>query len=117
MTKANQTSAPQLRDFLAGRDLAVAMLEHGERLRSAKRDDGVFYGDLASVEAEYRGGHPQDIWVREYLQRVIDNPALMEGFCALLSDQLVHPGTHLGMLQGLTLKEMRPEWSSREAQP
>lgn len=65
------------RDFLAGRDLAVRMLRHME-----SADDC----DVCSIESQYRDGAPQKNVARSYLQNLFQQPALLDGFAAVLSD-------------------------------
>ena len=69
--------------FLAGRDLAV------ELLREKTTAEAVQCG---TIEARYRDGAEQNNYVYRYFLRLLDEPELAPGFCAVLSDSLVDSG-------------------------
>lgn len=85
-------------DFLAGRDIAVAMLK---ALKSASGD--------GALEAKYRDGADQDNLVLKFVERVIARPETAEGFSAILTDGLYRGGSFAGIdvYEQLSLSEMR----------
>lgn len=73
------TPKTRLTHFMPGRDLAVEML------REAQRPDAMVN---RSIRADEREAEDQDDFVRTYVQRVIDDPRLLDGFASVLSDAL-----------------------------
>ncbi|WP_218511229.1 hypothetical protein [Variovorax sp. dw_308] len=69
----------EARDFERGRDLAVAMLREGHALWNT---------DDAAELRRYREGRAQNRFARSSLERLIEEPALLEGFAAVLSAKL-----------------------------
>ena len=85
-------------EFLAGRDLAIAML----RALNAHEDP-----DEQALDARYREGKPQRNLALEYVREIIANPALAEGFAAVLSDGITNGFPDVDVYEGLTLSEMK----------
>lgn len=69
------------RDFLDGRDLAVSMLVEADEVQ-AKNPDIAYY------KRAYRDGKEQRRFTRQYLDRLLDEPELLDGFNAVLSAKL-----------------------------
>jgi hypothetical protein len=89
-------------DFLAGRDLAVSMIRNITAFHQAT------VADTLSIEAQYRvDGRPQANVAAVYLRRVLDNPALAEGFAAVLTDGLSNGFPDVEVYEALTVSEMR----------
>lgn len=63
-------------DFLRGRDIAVMMLREGYGFRDS---------DETAGKRWYRGGKPQQRFAKGYLQDILKEPALLDGFAAVLS--------------------------------
>ncbi len=69
------------RDFIAGRDLAVSMLSEADEVQ-ANNPDSAYY------KRAYRGGKDQHRFTKQYLDRLLDEPELLDGFNAVLSAKL-----------------------------
>lgn len=82
MSKKERKSARERAAFVAGRDLAVAMLREAEA--EVAPEDFV----VASIESRSRYGRPQCHIPLAYLERVIAEPRLAPGFAAVLCDAL-----------------------------
>lgn len=63
-------------NFLRGRDLAVKMLQEGH---------GFVGSDDTAAKRWYREGNAQQRFVKSYIQQVMNEPALLDGFSAVLS--------------------------------
>ncbi len=85
-THGTMTSADE-GAFLAGRDLAVEALRMGV-------ERGKLANDVSRIEARYREG-PQDLFFPDFVTRLQQEPELMAGFCAVLSDYLCECGAGL----------------------
>jgi len=77
-------------DFKAGVDLAISLIRAGEEAYDGPE------GDLLEGRRFLRGGRAQLRFATPYLQRLIDQPALLEGFSAVLTQELGTPGECLG---------------------
>ncbi len=66
--------------FMDGVRLAADMLDHAERLN--------LRGCGASIVGEFREGVPQDNFALTFIRQALEQPDLIEGFAAVLSDFL-----------------------------
>lgn len=91
--------------FLAGRDLAAAMLDTA-LAKGADAEESAYF-----LEKEDRELVPQDNFVVPFLEKLRSEPELMDGFAGVLSDYLA--GCSIGFnasgqsYQRLTYNEMR----------
>ncbi|MBT2322560.1 hypothetical protein J7E62_09400 [Variovorax paradoxus] len=79
LTRALPEQTPDERNFLRGRDLAILMLSQGHELDST---------DEATAHRLHRNGKPQNRFARSYLDELMQEPALLDGFAAVLSADL-----------------------------
>lgn len=88
-------------EFLAGRDLAVTMI----------RDVAAFFeatpGEQTSINARYREGAPQANVALAHLRKIIENPALADGFAAVLTDGFANSFPDVEFYEALSISEMR----------
>jgi hypothetical protein len=73
------THTPSLSNLLRGRDLAVEMLREAQRVDETSD---------RSIRADEREAVHQANFARQYLQRLIADPTLLDGFAAVLTDAL-----------------------------
>lgn len=69
------------RDFIRGRDLAVSMLVEADEVQ-ANNPDSAYY------KRAYRDGKEQHRFTRQYLDQLLSDPELLDGFNAVLSAKL-----------------------------
>lgn len=79
-----------------GQALAASMLE-------AIQSSGEADIDAFSMEAQFRGGQPQNNILLDYLKklRMHESDAALAGFAAVLTDALVFPGTYANVYQAI----------------
>lgn len=68
--------SPTEADFIRGRDIAVMMLREGYGFRDCNETAG---------KRCHRGGGPQERFTKGYLRDLLKEPALLDGFAAVLS--------------------------------
>lgn len=80
-----------------GQALAASMLD-------AIQSSGEADIDAFSMEAQYRGGQPQNNILLDHLRkmRTHGSEAALAGFASVLTDALAFPGTHASVYQALT---------------
>ena len=87
-------------DFVRGRNLATELL----RAASAAYQ---LDGDLTSIDMTYRDGAPQSNIALSFLQRLVDDPELIEGFAAVLTDGLAGGFPDVEVYERLSVAGMR----------
>ncbi len=99
-----RTKATSNADFIRGRNLATELLLAAS---AAYQLDG----DLTSIDMTYRDGAPQSNVALPFLRRLVDDPELIEGFAAVLTDGLAGGFPDVEVYEDLSVAEMRSSLS------